>query len=77
MFCPTDRFWARCSRGQALSDTQKDEYILQKAAEIGLEEDAVRGVLSRMHRKTEKELRGAYALLRETLRFFVEKSYSA
>ena len=62
--------------GQALSDTQKDEYILQKAAEIGLEEKAVRDVLSRVHRKTEKELRGSYELLRETLCFFVEKSYS-
>ena len=62
--------------GQALSVKQKDEEILQKVAELGIDEKTVREVLSRVHRKTEKEMQGAYELLKETLHFFVQNSYS-
>lgn len=29
-----------------------------------------------MHRKSEKEMQGAYELLKETLHFFIQNSYS-
>ena len=32
-------------------------------------------MLSRVHRKNDTEMQGAYALLKETLHFFIEKSY--
>ena len=62
--------------GQALSINQKDEEILPKVIELGIDEKTAREVLSRVHRKTEKEMQGAYELLKETLHFFVQNSYS-
>lgn len=62
--------------GRALSVNQKDEEILKKTAQLGLDEEKVRDVLSRVHRKTETEMNGSYALLKEMLSFFIEKNYS-
>lgn len=62
--------------GQALSVNQQEEKILQKMAELGIDEKTVREVLSRVRRKTEKEMQGAYKLLKETLHFFIQNSYS-
>ena len=55
---PDGQVLGKVLAGQALSDTQKDEYILQKTAGLGLDEKAVRGVLARVPRKAEKELHG-------------------
>lgn len=73
---PDGQVLGKVLAGQALSETQKDETILQKVAELGIDEDAVREVLSRARRKTGKEMQGAHALLKETLHFFIEKSYA-
>lgn len=73
---PNGQMLGKVLAGQALSVTQKDEEILQKTAELGLNEKTVVDVLARIHRKTEKEMQGAYALLKETLHFFIEKSYA-
>lgn len=62
--------------GQALSTAQRDDEIMKKTAELGIDEKIAREVLSRVHRKTEKEMQGAYELLKETLHFFVQNSYS-
>ena len=62
--------------GQALSTAQRDDEIMKKTAELGIDEKTAREVLSRVHRKTEKEMQGAYELLKETLHFFVQNSYS-
>lgn len=73
---PDGQVLGKVLAGQALSAGQKDEEILKKTAELGLDEKTVVDVLSRVHRKTEKEMQGAYALLKETLYFFIEKSYA-
>lgn len=73
---PDGQVLGKVLAGQALSAAQKDEEILQKTAGLGMDEHAVREILSRMQRKTGKEMQGAYALLKETLSFFIEKSYS-
>ncbi|MGN1367754.1 MAG: PocR ligand-binding domain-containing protein [Aristaeellaceae bacterium] len=73
---PDGQVLGKVLAGQALSVMHKDEVILQRTAELGLDEKTVMDVLSRVHRKTEKEMEGAYALLRETLHFFIEKSYA-
>lgn len=52
------------------------EEIIQKTAQLGIDEEQVKDVLSRVHRKTEKEMEGSYALLKEMLSFFIEKNYS-
>ena len=72
---PDGQVLGKVLAGQALSVNQKDEEILQKATEIGLDEKTVKEVLSRVHRKTEKEMQGSYELLKETLSFFVQNSY--
>lgn len=73
---PDGQVLGKVLAGQALSVKQKDEEILQKATGIGLDEKTVKEVLSRVHRKTEKEMQGAYELLKETLHFFVQNSYA-
>lgn len=62
--------------GQALSVKQKEEDILQKTTQLGIDENTVKDVLSRVHRKTETEMQGSYILLKEMLTFFIDKSYS-
>ncbi len=73
---PDGQVLGKVLAGQALSTTQRDEAILQRTAELGLDDATVRDVLSRVRRKTENEMHSAYALLKETLNFFVEKSYT-
>ena len=73
---PDGQMLGKVLAGQALSDAQKDEEILQKTSQLGIDEKTIREVLSRVHRKTGKEMQGAYALLKETLHFFIEKSYA-
>ncbi|MGN1093985.1 MAG: PocR ligand-binding domain-containing protein, partial [Candidatus Neoclostridium sp.] len=74
---PDGRVLGKVLAGQALSVTQKDEEILEKTSAAGLDEQKIKDVLSRVKRKTDTEKQGAYALLKETLNFFIEKSYSA
>ncbi|MGN0364850.1 MAG: PocR ligand-binding domain-containing protein [Suilimivivens sp.] len=62
--------------GQALSVNQKEEEILRNTTQLGIDEKTAKDVLSRVHRKTEKEMQGAYELLKEMLSFFIEKNYS-
>ena len=73
---PDGQVLGKVLAGQALSARQKDEEILRKTAGLGIDEKVVREVLSRMHRKTDKEMQGAYELLKETLHFFIQNSYS-
>ena len=62
--------------GQALSVKQDEEEILQKTTQLGIDTERVRDILSRVHRKTEKEMEGSYELLKEMIHFFIEKNYS-
>ncbi|MDO5389633.1 MAG: PocR ligand-binding domain-containing protein [Eubacteriales bacterium] len=73
---PDGQVLGKVLAGQAMSVKQKEEEILQKVAELGIDEKTVRAVLSRVQRKTEKEMQGAYELLKETLYFYVQNSYS-
>lgn len=75
---PDGQILGRVLAGQALDVNQKTEDILKKIKElgIGLDENVVKDVLSRVHRKTETEMQGSYALLKEMLSFFIEKSYA-
>ena len=73
---PDGQVLGKVLAGQALSVQQKDEEILKKTVSLGIDENKVREVLLRVHRKTEMEMQGAYDLLKETLHFFVQKSYS-
>ncbi len=62
--------------GQALSEEQNTDEILQKATELGINKRTVKDVLSRVHKKSDKEMHGAYELLREMMNFFIENNYS-
>ena len=73
---PDGKVLGKVLAGQAISVNQTDDEILKKVVELGIDERTVRDVLSRIHRKTEKEMQGAYELLKETLHFFVQNSYS-
>ena len=73
---PDGKVLGRVLAGQALSVHQKEEEILQNTTRLGIDEERVKEVLSRVHRKTEKEMQGSYELLKEMLSFFIEKSYS-
>lgn len=44
--------------GQALTVLQNEEEIIRKTTQLGIYEDTVRDVLSRVHRKTEREMQG-------------------
>ncbi|MGN0743282.1 MAG: PocR ligand-binding domain-containing protein, partial [Candidatus Fimadaptatus sp.] len=73
---PDGRVLGRVLAGQALSDDQSEEEVISRTARLGIPEDMVRDVLSRVHRKTATEMEGSYELLREMLNFFIEKNYS-
>ena len=64
---PDGQVLGKVLAGQALSVDQKEAEILKKTTQLGMDESTVRDVLSRVHRKTEKEMQGAYALLKEML----------
>lgn len=72
---PDGQMLGKVLAGQALSVNQKAEEILKKTAALSIEEKMVLEVLSHVRRKNEKEMQGAYELLKETLHFFIEKSY--
>lgn len=73
---PDGQIIGKVLAGQALSTEQDTEEIIQKTTQLGIEEAAVRDVLSRVHRKTDSEMQSAYNLLEEMLRFFISNSYS-
>ena len=73
---PDGRVLGKVLAGQALSVNQNEEEIIRKTVGFGIDETAARDVLTRVNRKTEREMRGAYELLKEMLGFFIEKSYS-
>lgn len=62
--------------GQALSVTQSAEEVLRRTVALGIPEATAWDVISRVNRKTQSEMEGAYQLLKDMVRFFVEKSYS-
>ncbi|MGN0426484.1 MAG: ATP-binding protein [Agathobacter sp.] len=74
---PDGQVLGKVLAGQALSVKQDEEQILCRTAKIGIEESKIRDVLSRVSRKTEREMQGAYELLKETLHFFIQNSYSS
>ena len=73
---PDGRVLGKVLAGQALSVNQNEEEIIRKTVGFGIDETAARDVLTRVNRKTEREMLGAYELLKEMLGFFIEKSYS-
>ena len=73
---PDGQVLGKVLAGQALSVDQNEEEVLRKTVQLGLEEAAVKEALSHVCRKTQKEMEGSYALLKEMLQFFVEKNYS-
>lgn len=73
---PNGQVLGKVLAGQAMSIAQEEEEILKKTTTLDIEEEKIREVLSRVHRKTDKEMKGAYELLKETLHFFVQNSYS-
>ncbi|MGN0778120.1 MAG: PocR ligand-binding domain-containing protein [Aristaeellaceae bacterium] len=73
---PDGQVLGKVLAGQALSVTQRDDDIVQTTAELGLDAKTVMDALAQIHRKTPKEMQAAYALLKETISFFVEKSYA-
>ena len=73
---PDGQILGKVLAGQALSTEQSEEEVLRKTVELGIEEETVKDVLSRVHRKTQKEMEGSYELLKEMIHFFIEKSYS-
>ena len=73
---PDGQILGKVLAGQSLSVNQIEEEILHKTSGIGIEEGTVKEVLSRTNRKTEKGMQEAFDLLKETLHFFVENSYS-
>ena len=73
---PNGQVLAKVLAGQALSMDQEEEAIVQNALKIGLDESRVRVALKNVKRKTAKEMKGSYELLKEMLNFYVEKNYS-
>ena len=73
---PNGQVLAKVLAGQALSMDQEEEAIVQNALKIGLDESSVRAALKNVKRKTAKEMKGSYELLKEMLNFYVEKNYS-
>ena len=61
--------------GQALSIHQKDEKIISKVKEIGIDDRQIKEILAQAKRKTNVEMEGSYGFLKETLDFFIQKSY--
>ena len=53
---PDGRVLGRVLAGQSLSVDQRDEEILRETTRLGLDEDMVRDRLSRVHRRTPKEM---------------------
>ncbi|MDO4481998.1 MAG: PocR ligand-binding domain-containing protein [Bacillota bacterium] len=73
---PDGRILGKVLAGQALSDEQDEEEIIKKTTGLGIDADKVRDMLSRVRKKSYREMQGAYELLKETLRFFIQNSYS-
>lgn len=73
---PDGQVLGKVLAGQALSDKQKEDDILKKTADIGIDNDTMSDIIARIHRKTETEMQSAYDLLEEMLRFFIANSYS-
>ncbi|MGN1249400.1 MAG: PocR ligand-binding domain-containing protein, partial [Candidatus Spyradocola sp.] len=73
---PNGQCLGKVLAGQALSVEQDAEEVLRRTVALGIPEQAARQALTRTHRKTRGEMEGAYELLRDMLRFFVEKNYS-
>lgn len=73
---PNGQVLGKVLAGQALSMDQSEEDVIKNALKIGLDEQKVREALVNVKRKTAKEMEGSYELLKEMLRFFVEKNYS-
>ncbi|MGN0688694.1 MAG: PocR ligand-binding domain-containing protein, partial [Oscillospiraceae bacterium] len=73
---PDGQVLGKVLAGQALSIKQKEEDILKKTSELGIDNDTMSDILARVKRKTDTEMQSAYDLLEEMLRFFVANSYS-
>ncbi|MGM9571118.1 MAG: PocR ligand-binding domain-containing protein [bacterium] len=66
----------RVMAGQALLDEQNEAEIIKKIRCLDIDEAKYTDILSRIHKKTRKEMESAYALLDQILFAFVEKSYN-
>lgn len=73
---PTGEVLGKVLAGQALSVSQKHEEILKRTEITGLDKRNIKKIISRINRKTEHEMQSAYELLKETLHFFIQNSYS-
>ena len=72
---PNGQVLGKVLAGQSLSVQQNEEEILNKTTELGLEREMMKDVISRIHRKTQTEMQGAYKLLEEMLSVFIDKNY--
>lgn len=73
---PDGQVLGRVLAGQVLSANQDVDDVFSRTVGLGIEGAQAKDVLSRVHKKTQTEMEGAYKLLKEMLRFFVEKNYS-
>ena len=62
--------------GQAVADDQDVKEVLRRTVRLGLNEERVQDVLSRVRRKSKAEMESAYHLLSDILHFFIEKNYA-
>ena len=73
---PDGQILGKVLAGQALSVRQNEEDILKSTMKLGIDEGTVKDVLSHVNKKTEREMKGSYELLKEMLNFFIDKNYS-
>ena len=73
---PDGQRLGRVLAGQALADDQDVREVLRRTVRLGLNEERVQDVLSRVRRKSKAEMESAYHLLSDILHFFIEKNYA-
>ena len=73
---PDGQRLGRVLAGQALADDQDVREVLRRTVRLGLDEERVQDVLSRVRRKSKAEMESAYHLLSDILHFFIEKNYA-
>ena len=72
---PDGTIIGKVNAGQAMTDEQDVNNIIDKARQLGLDDARISEELSKMKRKSREEMESAFSLLRKMLTFFIEKSY--
>lgn len=73
---PTASSLARCSPVRRSPWIRARRRCCAVTVELGIPEPQARQAFKHTHRKTQREMEGAYELLRDMIHFFVEKNYS-